>query len=157
MKKNIIEKGCGFAPPEFFAKYFNEKIFAVQVRIFCPALGWAKGMLMQKPSIIKIQLPCSMIKVPKTRATDCSHDAYLLVKNAFPNAASKAIDNSLKGKRITKTALSKTNPLCPQVRTLLNFQGIGFIDIDAYERQFYDDEGKHLCRLRNDSSTVSYC
>jgi hypothetical protein len=79
--------GCGFAPPEFFeeilqstprSSQFND-VCAIQIRIFCPQLGWFKGVLMKNPSITKVQLPESMMKVQQSRSPNSPNGAHLLV------------------------------------------------------------------------------
>ena len=39
-----------------------DKIFAIQIRLYCPKLGWFKGILMKKMGITKVELPESMKK-----------------------------------------------------------------------------------------------
>lgn len=85
LNKNQIEvieenghMGCGFIPKSLLVEILGKtddgkkraaavgasRVFAIQVRIFGPScLGIAKGMLVMKDGIDKVQIPGSMIKV----------------------------------------------------------------------------------------------
>lgn len=54
------------------------------MRIIGPNLGLAKGMLLSKPGITRIQIPSSMLKAP---ASNTCNDSWLavVVKNLFPS------------------------------------------------------------------------
>jgi hypothetical protein len=86
--------GCGFIPDQFFTMepFCNmsnaNDIEALQVRVFAPHLGIAKGMLTRKVGIDKIQLPPSMIKVgPSRRCTDTDHWVTMIVKKTVPSVS----------------------------------------------------------------------
>jgi len=57
---------------------------AIQVRIFGPKIGIAKGLFVKKASATKFQLPSSMVKVPPSRT--CSDDwVCVVVKDTLPS------------------------------------------------------------------------
>jgi hypothetical protein len=61
--------------------------FAIQVRIFSPTkFGIAKGMLVIKQGIDKIQIPESMIKVERSSSADPMHaQVVLVITQIFPS------------------------------------------------------------------------
>ena len=63
---------------------------ATQVRVIGPRIGVAKGNLMRKPGITKIQLTRSMIKVGPSNSNDADW-VCLVVKNVFPSAGNALI------------------------------------------------------------------
>ena len=67
---------------------------AIQVRIFGPKIGLAKGMLVKKASATKIELPRSMIKVPPSK---CCEEKWVVVvvKDAFPSKKNQSIGITL--------------------------------------------------------------
>lgn len=72
---------------------------AIQIRAFSPTgFGIAKGMLMVKDNIDRVEIPKSMIKVRKSTVQDPLHDSVVLVVIAtFPSAAAKKISEQLEG------------------------------------------------------------
>ena len=150
--------GCGFAPHSFFDRILNRKsihkrdtkFYAMQVRIFSPALGWFKGILMKKPSITRVQLPTSMLKVNKSKANTTDHSVYVLVKQCFPGTNSKTVYKDLMGQAVTKTELKNIKPLGHQYKTLLVLNGLTSERIDAYTDEFTNDKNEHI-RPRCDS------
>ena len=53
---------------------------AIQVRLFSPTMfGIAKGVLMVKDDIDKIQIPASMIKVNKSNSKEPLHDSVIMI------------------------------------------------------------------------------
>ena len=120
----------------------------MQIRMFCPRLGWFKGMLMKKPSITKVQLPESMKKVQQSRSPNCSDDAHLLVIQTFPTLGSRIIRDKLDNKPSPKSVLAKNKPLNDSYKKLLESNGIYQNDCEEYENYFKDyDQGR-----RNDGS-----
>eukprot|EP00934_Nitzschia_sp_Nitz4_P008830 Nitzschia sp. Nitz4//scaffold63_size106090//64408//66450//NITZ4_004396-RA/size106090-processed-gene-0.146-mRNA-1//-1//CDS//3329555993//8820//frame0 len=82
--------GCGFIPEEFLYSLFPnahtaQAIDSMQVRIFAPKIGIAKGMLVKKRGITRIQLPPSMIKVGASRINQSASWAVMIAKNVFPS------------------------------------------------------------------------
>jgi hypothetical protein len=63
------------------------RAIAIQVRIFSPTkFGIAKGMLVIKPGIDKIQIPESMIKVERSSSANPMHPKVVLViTQIFPS------------------------------------------------------------------------
>jgi hypothetical protein len=85
-------KGCGFFPDGYFDEIGG--FDSLQVRILGPKLGLAKGMLLKKQGISRIQLPKSMIKAPPSRT--CDDDCLtLIIKNCFPSDENKQLGRFL--------------------------------------------------------------
>jgi hypothetical protein len=68
MIQEAANEGRGFCPPHFVRNWLGNhavgrRTFALQVRIFASNLGIARGVLMIRPDINKIQLRPSMLKV----------------------------------------------------------------------------------------------
>lgn len=77
-------EGCGFFPRGFFdGSGPRRKYDSIQVRVIGPNIGLAKGMLLVKDGISKIQLPQSMIKAPPSNTSDETWVA-IIMKNVFP-------------------------------------------------------------------------
>lgn len=86
-------EGCGFFPDDYFDRYSNQ-FDSMQVRLIGPKLGFAKGMLLKKSGIRRIQIPPSMIKVPPSRI--CNEDyVALIIKNVFPSEENKQLGRFL--------------------------------------------------------------
>ena len=109
-------EGCGFIPRAFLERFFGssavgKRTLAIQVRVFCPSLGIFKGMLMEKPDIVKIQLPASMKKVGRSRR---NHDqwACLVIKGSFPSTINNFINRKfeVRSKDPPKSAQKPTKP-----------------------------------------------
>lgn len=155
----MILLGCGFAPPSLFHRMLNQssqmkrgqKYDAVMVRVFCSSLGWGKGVLMKKPSITKIQLPSSMMKVQKSTLNTSDDFAYVLVKQVYPSKGCNAIGNELSGKNISKSAIDNIKELREQDQfiNLLKMNGLCDDDIREYDDCFYDESNK-MCKPRRD-------
>lgn len=85
-------KGCGFFPDGYFEEIGG--FDSSQVRILGPKLGLAKGMLLKKQGISRIQLPKSMFKAPPSRI--CNDDCLtLIIKNCFPSDENKQLGRFL--------------------------------------------------------------
>ena len=70
----------------------------MQVRIVAPTIGLAKGMLLKKKGIDKIQLPQSMIKVGPSQT--CKDPwAAVIIKNVFPSEGKQKVNS----KEVTTT------------------------------------------------------
>ena len=92
-------EGCGFAPSSYIEDLLGntaeaKRADAIQVRIFGPKIGLAKGMLVKKASATKIELPRSMIKVPPSK---CCEEKWVVVvvKDAFPSKKNQSIGITL--------------------------------------------------------------
>ena len=90
-------EGCGFAPPNFIEDLLGntaeaKKADCIQVRIFGPKIGIAKGLLMKKKSAQKIELPSSMIKVAPSKC--CDEDwVVVVVSDVFPSKKNTMLGN----------------------------------------------------------------
>ena len=88
-------EGCGFAPPNFIEDLLRntaeaKRADAIQVRIFGPKIGVAKGLLMKKVSAEKIELPPSMLKVSPSKC--CIEDwVVVVVSDVFPSRKNRDI------------------------------------------------------------------
>ena len=78
---------CGFIPSKFFNKLkIPDGKSALQIRLFCGAIGWAKGMLLQvNDNIEKIQITKDMIKVPASTRKDRYERVVMVVSNTYPS------------------------------------------------------------------------
>lgn len=56
----------------------------MQVRLIGPKLGLAKGMLLKKQGISRIQIPESMLKAPPSQICNKNYVA-IIIKNVFPS------------------------------------------------------------------------
>lgn len=86
-------EGCGFYPEGFF-DFLSDTTDAIQVRLVGPSLGLAKGMLIKKRGITRIELPSSMIKAPKSSQNEQQWVA-VIVKNSFPSEENVQIGRML--------------------------------------------------------------
>jgi len=91
-------EGCGFISRKLLEKICGDKvgtnIFALQVRIFSPQLGFIKGMLMLKDKVSNIEIPPSMIKVPPSTISN-DNWVYFLVCGIFPSHHSTLMERNL--------------------------------------------------------------
>lgn len=107
-------EGCGFYPSGFFNDWSKKSYDALQVRIIGPTLGLAKGMLLRKTGIKKIQLPSSMIKAPKSRTCNDNWLA-VVIKNVFPSQ-----ENVQMGRLLDPDAQQATDSWKEQARKQLS-------------------------------------
>lgn len=107
-------EGCGFYPSGFFNDWSKKSYDALQVRIIGPTLGLAKGMLLKKTGIKKIQLPSSMIKAPKSRTCNDNWLA-VVIKNVFPSQ-----ENVQMGRLLDPDAQQATDSWKEQARKQLS-------------------------------------
>jgi hypothetical protein len=88
-----LHVGCGFFPDDYFDMFSNQ-FDCMQVRLIGPNLGFAKGMLLKKSGIRRIQIPPSMIKARKSET--CNEDyVALIIKNVFPSEENKQLGRFL--------------------------------------------------------------
>lgn len=161
----IILLGCGFAPPSVFYRMLNQssqmkrgqKYNTCQVRIFGSSLGWGKGVLTKKPSITKIQLPSSMMKVQKSTLDTSDDFVYIMVKQSYPSKGCNAIGNELSGKSTSKSAIGNIKELHEQSQfiNLLKMNGLSRDDIREYDNCFYDNSNKMYKPRRDDKVSLS--
>ncbi len=85
--------GCGFFPDGYFDRFSNQ-FDSIQVRLIGPNLGFAKGMLLKKSGIRRIQIPPSMIKARKSEICNENYVA-LIIKNVFPSEENKQLGRFL--------------------------------------------------------------
>ena len=98
--------------------------FAVQVRVIGPSsVGIAKGMLMVKDGISKIQLPTSMVKVNKSKIQPLHTDVILNINSHFQSKTqwiiSRLFDNQEDGPP-TKRQLKEIKPICEDTLRVLS-------------------------------------
>ena len=67
---------------------------SMQVRIVAPTLGLAKGMLLKKRGISRIQLPTSMFKAKRSNTCNNKY-AAIIIKNFFPSDENKQLGRLL--------------------------------------------------------------
>ena len=88
-------EGCGFAPPNYIEDLLGNTVEAkradsIQVRIFGPKIGIAKGLLMKKMSAKTIELPPSMVKVSPSKC--CNEDwVVVVVSDVFPSKKNRDV------------------------------------------------------------------
>ena len=67
---------------------------SMQVRIVGPTLGLAKGMLLKRQGISRIQLPTSMLKAKRSSTCNDKY-AAVIIKNFFPSGENKQLGRLL--------------------------------------------------------------
>ena len=67
-----------------------KRVDAIQVRIFGPKIGIAKGLLMKKASAAHVELPSSMVKVPPSQCCD-ENWVVIVVNSVFPSQTNRHI------------------------------------------------------------------
>ena len=92
-------EGCGYAPSNYIEDLLGntteaKRADSIQVRIFGPKIGLAKGMLVKKASATKIELPRSMVKVPPSKCCE-ENWVVVVVKDAFPSKKNRSIGSIL--------------------------------------------------------------
>ncbi|KAL7543918.1 hypothetical protein ACHAXR_013297 [Thalassiosira sp. AJA248-18] len=128
-------EGCGFYPRDFFRGSGPRKRYdSIQVRIIGPKIGLAKGMLLVKDGIDKIQLSKeSMIKAPPSVTSDESWVA-IVIKNGFPTDGNvqlnKYFDPHLDPCDSWKN--NKQKELSKMHKRMLIGYGINIKDVDSY-------------------------
>ena len=103
-------EGCGFFPDKFFdgmkACPFKRSD-AMQVRFTGSSVGLCKGILVKKPGIRKIQLPCSMRKaLPSNKTT--SHGEYASL--VFKQLSSPSYENQILGRLLNPNDYTQGPP-----------------------------------------------
>ena len=128
----------------------------MQVRIIGPKLGLAKGMLLKKSGIKKIQLPSSMIKAPQSRTCNDNWLA-VVIKNVFPSQ-----ENIQMGRLLDPDAQQATpswkeqarKQLSPMYARMLIGFGVKKRVVDTYTRRSRNTKtlkhGTNLHRLITD-------
>ncbi|KAL7552434.1 hypothetical protein ACHAWF_015675 [Thalassiosira exigua] len=144
--KDEGHEGCGFFPEGFFDKFKrSSKYDAMQVRIVGPNLGLAKGMLLKKQGITRIQLPESMIKAPPSDSSDESWVA-VVVKNMYPSESNSLFRRFLDPEEDAppKWIEEKKKPLSDMYRRMLRGYGVKKAGVKTYgERSQYADKLRH--------------
>jgi hypothetical protein len=129
----LLCQGCGFFPDGYFDGKVGGKFDSVQVRILGPTLGMAKGMLLRKPGISRIQLPSSMFKAPPSHICNDSF-AAVIIKNVFPSEENKQLGRFLDpvvDARDSWTANDK-RPLSDMYQRMLVGYGVKKSVVDEY-------------------------
>ena len=86
---------------------------SIQVRVFGPKIGVAKGMLVRKPNITKIQLVPSMIKVgPSNVASEGDDWVCVVVKQVHPTSGNIVVSKALAARPQQSAALKMRLSLC---------------------------------------------
>jgi hypothetical protein len=129
------------------------KVVALQVRLFIPAMGICKGMLMRKriESGPPIQLPYSMFKVPKSEYSDAKQDAAIVVcKNGVhpsPGSANEYIgrrfDTSLRPPPEKSFKEKIKTPLSDMVFRLWKTMGISDEACKDYKKRSLQPEHRN--------------
>lgn len=127
-------QGCGFFPDGYFDGKVGGKFDSVQVRILGPTLGMAKGMLLRKPGISRIQLPSSMFKAPPSHIVCNDSFVAVIIKNVFPSEENKQLGRFLDpvgDARDSWTANDK-RPLSDMYQRMLVGYGVKTSVVDEY-------------------------
>ena len=147
-------EGCGFCPDYFFEKLGVGGYDAIQLRIACPAIGLAKGMLLKKSNISHIQLPESMLKAPFSDAWETNNYAAVIIKNKFPSEENKKFGSFL-DPCATDPCKSWTTedrkPLSKMYQRILVGFGVNRADVNAYTRK-----AKNHKKLKHGESMVCH-
>lgn len=85
---------CGFIPSKYFNKLqIQPGKSALQIRLFCGDIGWAKGMLLRvNDNIDKIQITRDMIKVPASTREDRHKHVVMVISNTYPSTNCKELN-----------------------------------------------------------------
>lgn len=127
--------GCGFIHPEYLVELLGkskpaQRVFAIQVRIVGPAsVGIAKGMLFVKNDIekYKIQVPTSMVKVPKSKTKPCHSDVALIIIACFPSKPQECFEklfNDDPENNPTRKQLKELKPPSKHFNVVLRGNGV---------------------------------
>jgi RNA dependent RNA polymerase len=84
-----FHQGCGFIPEDLVSELAATQcqannVDSEQVRCIGPPIGVAKGMLLKKVGITKIQIPPSMRKALPSRKNKNEQWVYLITKGVYP-------------------------------------------------------------------------
>ena len=129
-------EGCGFYPRNFFRGTGPRRNYdCIQIRLIGPRIGLAKGMLLAKDGITKIQLPPSMVKVgPST--TSKEDWVAIIMKNVYPS-----LNNIQLGKYLdpdddacNSWKVSKQKELSDMYQRLFVGYGVKKEDVDQYTK-----------------------
>lgn len=124
-----LSDGCGFAPDWMVDRMASiaglqpADVCALQIRVYSPALGIFKGMLLRRPDICRVQLRPSMRKVGPAVATTAS-EALVLAKKCHPSATNRH--------RKALAGAQRQRVPSVMVRRLLCALGVAKRDFDAY-------------------------
>ena len=109
----------------------------MQVRIVGPKIGLAKGMLLRKRGITRIQLPESMRKAPVS--TTCNESwAAVVIKNVYPSAENNQMGRFLDPEGdATKSWREKDDrkPLSKMYQRMLIGYGVKESDVNWYAKR----------------------
>ena len=134
-------EGCGFAPPNYIEDLLGntkeaKRVDAIQVRIFGPKIGIAKGVLMKKASAAHVELPSSMVKVPPSQCCD-ENWVVIVVNSVFPSQTNRHIgkfhDPKEKDPRVSDLQwLEHTAKFSDMYKRLLRGFGVSKKVLDRY-------------------------
>ena len=145
----IAHEGCGFVPPHYVAQWLGthavgKRTFALQVRVFGPRVGVAKGMLVVKPGIDRIQLPPSMMKVGPSREAGIDRAAVVITKNGiYPFPAHCYTARNLSGGKEPPKSFRPTM-LSSMLLSLLKSLGVPSELLEQYIAEYQADRGKKM-------------
>lgn len=155
-------EGCGFAPPNYIEDLLGvntveaKRADAIQVRIFGPKIGVAKGLLMKKVSAEKIELPKSMMKVSPSKC--CAEDwVVVVVSDVFPSKTNEHIgkfhDPNKKDPLVSYLkGLEYTAKFSPMYMRLFRGFGVGKKVLDRY----YHQMKRSAAAIKHTHLVVSY-
>jgi hypothetical protein len=117
-------QGTGYVPREYLEAWLGhhaigKRTCAIQIRVWSPALGNFKGVLMEKPGIDKIQLPPSTKKLGPSRTNSTCRHVCLIVAGAgkHPTKTNVYVGNMLSGRKDPPKSFIPKN-LSPMLKTL---------------------------------------
>lgn len=154
-------EGCGFAPPNYIEDLLGntkeaKRADAIQVRIFGPKIGIAKGLLMKKISAKKIELPPSMVKVSPSKC--CNEDwVVVVVSDVFPSKKNENIGNfhdpNEKDPRVSDLKwLEHTTKFSEMYKRLFRGFGVSKKVLDRY----YDQMKRSAAAIKHSHLVVSF-
>lgn len=137
-------EGCGFIPREYIERFLGshavgKRTMALQVRMVAPRIGIAKGMLVEKTGITKIQLPQSMLKVgPSVKDNAGDEACFLITSNGvFPSTTHLHMAKLLDGQRVADSF--QRNKLGSMAMDLLEARGVPRSIVKQYQNDSYSN------------------
>lgn len=105
----------------------------MQVRLLGPKLGLAKGMLLKKQGISRIQIPSSMLKAPPSQICDENY-VVLIIKNVFPSEENTQLGRFLDPESDAQNSWTSSTkkPLSDMYRRMLVGFGVKELIVKEY-------------------------
>jgi hypothetical protein len=122
---------------------------SIQVRMICPALfGIAKGKLVITDDIDGIEVPGSMVKVKKSRASNPLHpdDVAIVITRIFPTKQNSQLDRlfNSNGPDPTKQGLEGIKPIPESFKVILKARGVTTDTLERCEYNYQRDKWVNL-------------